>query len=97
MAPDLLAGAGELEQLGLGRVRGGLDPVAELAVDLDDQGDGVAGRAASGSAFGQGSSQTRLAGQALVDLGAEVRREGEDQRGRGRGREADGAPAPASP
>ena len=48
----------------------------------------VSRASSAGSASGHGCSQTRSPVDRLVDLGAEVRREGEDQRRGGRGREA---------
>ena len=41
VAADLLAAARQLQQLVLGGVGRRLDPVAQLAVDLDDEGEGV--------------------------------------------------------
>src|SRR5699024_8255426 len=42
--PDLLALHGERLEIRLADVRGDLDPVAHLALDLDDAGDGRAGQ-----------------------------------------------------
>src|SRR6478735_4590469 len=87
MAAHLLALACERQQLGLGSLGCGLDPIAQLAVDLDDKGDGVAGKQ-----LGIGPRPRLLPDPALLeslpDLGAQMRGKGEDQRSRGGGGEA---------
>ena len=79
---------GEAQQLVLRSVGGSLDAIAQLAVDLDDERHGLAAEQGR-VGLGPGLLPDPAALQALPDLGAQVRREGEDQRGRGRRREAD--------
>ena len=64
-----------------------LDPVAQLAVDLDDQGHRVAGQQRR-IGLRPGLLPDPLAFQPLPDLGAQVGGEGKDQRGGGGGGEA---------
>ena len=80
------------QQLVLAGARAGLDPVAELAVDLDDEREGV-GLEQRGVGLRPGLLPDAPALEHLPDLGAEVGREGEDQRGGGGGGEADGGVA----
>src|SRR5665811_1262897 len=87
VAAHVLALAGEREQLLLARPGVGLDPVAQLAVDLNHEGDGVAGEQCR-VGRGPGLLPDPATLDPLPDLRSEVRREGEDQRGGGGGGEA---------
>ena len=96
VALDVLALPGEPQKLLLGRARVGLDPVPELAVHLNHQHEGVPLEQLL-VGLRPGLLPDPLPGQPLVDLRAQMGREGEEQRGRGRGREADrGAPVGSS-
>src|SRR5215207_9021060 len=92
VAAHVLARPGELHELPVREAGGDLDLIAPATVDLDDQAEPVALEQRP-IGPGPGLLPDPLTAQGLVDLGAEVRSEGEDQRGGGRRRKAQRRPA----
>src|SRR5512132_1268178 len=92
MPLDVLAGPGQLQEPLFRRVAVHLDPIAELAVHLHDEHVGLPLQQIR-IRLGPWLLPDQLTGQPLVDLGAEVRGEREEQRGgRRRGEANRGGP-----